>query len=223
MKKNGLLVLNATAVQMVLVLLVESGALYCILWVSQCLTSIITAFVARSHRSLTCNSSRLTAPWQILTMAFLLTGMENGFLTMASIMVPISVRILTQYSLRQCTGQTFWANIDLEQGIYPTIIIVLVCLQRAHKNTLDLDLHRYGSSTSSFFPTSHSTSANANEYEMRFSANVALPTTPRPTVNRLITNRIRRHSVPLQFDLPGGNRSNLNWPDITKDIPVEEK
>lgn len=44
MKKNDLLAVNATAVQMALILLVESGALYCILWVSLCLQSIFHCF-----------------------------------------------------------------------------------------------------------------------------------------------------------------------------------
>lgn len=43
MKKNDLLAVNATAVQMALILLVESGALYCVLWVSHCFCGSIAS------------------------------------------------------------------------------------------------------------------------------------------------------------------------------------
>ncbi|EIM91593.1 uncharacterized protein STEHIDRAFT_153223 [Stereum hirsutum FP-91666 SS1] len=170
MKKNDLLAVNATAVQMALILLVESGALYCVLW--------------------------------ILTMSLLLTGMENGFLIMASILVPVS-------------------------GIYPTIIIVLVCLQKAHHDTLNLDRRDSSTSPRSTFPSSHT---NEYEYELRLSTNASLPTTPRPVVDRTrlststSTSQTRRHTIPLQFGLNAdANRSSSSWPNIPLGSPVEEK
>lgn len=157
---------------------------------------------------------------QILTLAFLLSGLQDGFLIMAAILVPISVRLLTEIThvLPYICGPNTLADIDLilnTQGIYPTLIIVLVCLQKAHHDTLNLTLDRDPSSSTSAPSASALARHSSSDYELR-STNDSLPTIPRPTVRRTSTSTSRRHSIPLYFDLRSIKRSeNPSWADVT--------
>lgn len=83
------------------------------------------------------------------------------------------------------------------QGIYPTVIIVLVCLQKAHQDTFGFDAHIVSFRSSSTEPNS----------PVHFSANPALgPAAPRRAHSH------RRESIPIRFSVASPRESG--WVDL---------